>query len=417
MNALVIGSGARESALVWGLSRSSTVSRLYAGPGNAGTAEVAENIASLDPLDPDAVLGACRTHRIDLAVIGPEAPLAAGVVDRLDAAGVAALGATRRAARLESSKAFAKEFMARHRVPTARSQHVHEIGTAERLLRSSKRRLVVKRDGLADGKGVLDSDDMDALVTFARDGLRSGSILLEEHLSGPELSAFVLLSGHDRGDCFLLPYCADYKKQHEGEVGLNTGGMGSITPVPWITDELDRRIRARIIEPTVNGMAEEGLSYRGVLYVGLMVTEDGPRVIEYNVRFGDPEAQVLIPSLNTDLASLLDAVAAGRLPDVPPQDRAAACVVVASGGYPERYETGFPVDLPVADPDRGLIFHASTRTRDGRVVTGGGRCFSAVGLGSDLGAAAAHAYELAERIRFHGGWYRHDIAAAYRGNR
>ena len=417
MNALVIGSGARESALVWGLSRSSKVSRLYAGPGNAGTAEVAENVASLDPLDPDAVLDACRTHRIDLAVIGPEAPLAAGVVDHLDAAGVAAIGATRRAARLESSKAFAKEFMARHGVPAARSQQVHEIGTAERLLRSSKRRLVVKRDGLADGKGVLDSDDMDALVAFAREGLRSGSIVLEEHLSGPELSAFVLLAGSGRDDYLLLPYCADYKKQHEGEVGLNTGGMGSITPVPWMTDELDRRIRARIIEPTVNGMAEEDLSYRGVLYVGLMVTEDGPRVIEYNVRFGDPEAQVLIPSLNTDLASLLEAVAAGRLPGVPAQDRAAACVVVASGGYPERYETGCPVDLPVADPDRGLIFHASTRTCDGRVVTGGGRCFSAVGLGSDLGAAAAHAYELAERIRFHGGWYRHDIAAAYRGNR
>ena len=417
MKALVIGSGARESALAWALSRSSTVSHLYAGPGNAGTAEVADNLASLDPLDPDAVLAACRTHVIDLAVIGPEAPLAAGVVDRLDAAGVAALGASRAASRLESSKSFAKEFMARHGVPTARSQHVHEVGTAERLLRSSERPLVVKRDGLADGKGVLDSKDVDALVEFARDGLRSGSVLLEEHLSGPELSAFVLLPGGGRGDYLLLPYCADYKKQHEGEVGLNTGGMGSITPVPWITEKLDRRIRARIIEPTVRGMAEEGLSYRGVLYVGLMVTDDGPKVIEYNVRFGDPEAQALIPSLDTDLASLLEAVAAGRLPDAPTQDRAAVCVVVASGGYPECYETGFPVDLPVAAPDRGLIFHASTRTRDGGVVTGGGRCFSAVGLGQDLAGAAAHAYELAERIRFEGAWYRRDIARAFRGNR
>ncbi len=417
MKALVIGSGARESALVWALSRSSRVSHLYAGPGNAGTAEVADNLASLDPLDPHAVLAACRAHKIDLAVIGPEAPLAAGVVDHLDAAGVAALGASRQASRLESSKSFAKRFMARHGVPTARSQHVHEIGTAERLLRNSKRPLVVKRDGLADGKGVLDSGDVDALVEFARDGLRSGSILLEEHLSGPELSAFVLLPGRGRGDYLLLPYCADYKKAHEGEAGLNTGGMGSITPVPWLTGELDRQIRSRIIEPTVRGMAEEGLSYRGVLYVGLMATDDGPKVIEYNVRFGDPEAQVLIPSLNTDLASLLEAVAAGRLPDPPPQDRAAVCVVVASGGYPERYATGVPVDLPGAAPDRGLLFHASTRARDGRVVTGGGRCFSAVGLGRNLGTAAAHAYELAERIHFHGAWYRRDIAGAYRGSR
>ena len=307
--------------------------------------------------------------------------------------------------------------MARHGIPTARSQRVDEMDTAERLLRSSKPPLVVKRDGLADGKGVLDSDDVDALVAFARGGLRSGSILLEEHLRGAELSAFVLMPGGDRTDYLVLPYCADYKKQHEGEVGLNTGGMGSITPVPWISDELDRRIRTRIIEPTVRGMSDEGMSYRGVLYLGLMVTDDGPRVIEYNVRFGDPEAQALIPTLDTDVAALFASVAAGRLPAAPDQERAAVCVVVASGGYPERYETGFPVDLPVADPDRGLIFHASTQARDGRVVTGGGRCFSAVGLGPDLSAAADHAYELAERIRFHGGWCRRDIAAAYRGSR
>jgi phosphoribosylamine--glycine ligase len=417
LRALVVGSGARESALAWGLSRSSTVSHLYVGPGNAGTAEIAHNLIDLNPLDADAVLAACRRHAIDLAVIGPEAPLAAGVVDHLDGAGVAAFGASRAAARLESSKSYAKDFMDRHGVPTARSQRVQDVETATRVLRSSKRPLVVKRDGLADGKGVLDSADVDALVAFARDGLRSGSILLEEHLSGPEVSAFVLLSGGDRTGYLLLPYCADYKKQHEGEVGLNTGGLGSITPLPWITDELDRRIRTRIIEPTVHGMAEENLNYRGVLYVGLMVTDDGPKVIEYNVRFGDPEAQALIPTLDTDLATLFEAVAAGRLPAAPRQRGAAVVVVVASGGYPDRYETGFSVDLPAVDPERGLIFHAGTRTRDGRVVTGGGRCFSSVGLGPDLAVAADHAYELAERIRFHRGWYRRDIAAPYRSSR
>ncbi|CAI8016441.1 Phosphoribosylamine--glycine ligase [Geodia barretti] len=383
MRALVVGAGARENALVWALSRSPTVSHLYAGPGNAGTAQITHNLPDLDPLDPQAVLAECRKHAIDLALIGPEAPLAAGAVDVLDAAGIAAFGATRAAARLESSNGA----------------------------------WCVKRDGLADGKGVLDSADPDALVAFARDGLEAGPILLEEHMSGPELSAFVLLNGGAREDYLLLPYCADYKKQHEGEMGLNTGGMGSFTPVPWITDDLDRRIRTWIIDPTVEGMAEQGLSYRGVLYIGLMVTDDGPKVIEYNVRFGDPEAQALIPTLDTDLATLFEAVAAGRLPAAPRQRGAAVVVVVASGGYPARYETGFSVDLPAVDPERGLIFHAGTRTRDGRVVTGGGRCFSSVGLGPDLAVAADHAYELAERIRFHRGWYRRDIAAPYRSSR
>ena len=416
MRALVVGAGARENALVWALSRSPTVSHLYAGPGNAGTAQITHNLPDLDPLDPQAVLAECRKHAIDLALIGPEAPLAAGAVDVLDAAGIATFGATRAAARLESSKSFAKDFMARHGVPTASSHRVGDFETAARILRCSKRRLVVKRDGLADGKGVLDSADPDALVAFARDGLEAGPILLEEHMSGPELSAFVLLNGGAREDYLLLPYCADYKKQHEGEMGLNTGGMGSFTPVPWITDDLDRRIRTWIIDPTVEGMAEEGLSYRGVLYIGLMVTDDGPKVIEYNVRFGDPEAQALIPTLGTDLATLFEAVAAGRLPAAPRQRGAAVVVVVASGGYPDRYETGFSVDLPAVDPERGLIFHAGTRTRDGRVVTGGGRCFSSVGLGPDLAVAADHAYELAERIRFHRGWYRRDIAAPYRSS-
>lgn len=398
--------------MAWGLAQSHSVSQLYTGPGNAGTAQITHNLSDLDPLDPEAILTVCQTHAIQLAVIGPEASLAAGVVDRLTSAKILVFGASRAAARLETSKAFAKEFMARHEVPTAYAQLVQDAEEAERILRRSTRRLVVKRDGLADGKGVLDSTDVDALVEFARAGLEEGPIMLEEHLRGPELSAFVLLSGNE--DHLLLPYCADYKKQHEGEVGLNTGGMGSISPVPWITDELDRLIRAEIITPTVHGMASEGLSYCGVLYLGLMATDEGPKVIEYNVRFGDPEAQALLPTLGTDLGGLLQEIAAGRTPAVPAQRGAAVVVVVASGGYPEQYTTGLPVELPADAPTRGIVFHASTYEHDGRVVTGGGRCFSAVGLGADLASAADHAYEIAAQIRFKQSWYRSDIAGAYR---
>lgn len=412
MRALVVGSGAREHALIWGLKQSRTVSGLYAGPGNAGTSQIAENLSDIDPLDAKAVLAACRKHSIDLAVIGPEAPLVTGVVDLLSAAGIAVFGASRAAAQLEASKSFAKEFMARHNVPTASYQRYLEIPQTERALRHSKCRLVVKRDGLADGKGVLDSADVDALVEFAREGLKAGPIVLEEYLQGPELSVFVLLTSS--GYHLQLPYCADYKKQREGDLGLNTGGMGSISPVPWLSDELDERIRAEIVTPTVKGMAEEGLSYCGVLYIGLMATADGPKVIEYNVRFGDPEAQALLPTIDTDLATLFKEISAGRTPPPPTQHSTAVVVVIASGGYPDQYSTGLPVRLPAAGTESGLIFHANTRIRNRQILTGGGRCFSAVGLGENHSMAAEQAYKLATQICFKGSWFRRDIAASYR---
>ena len=410
MRVLILGNGGREHALAWRFSKSKRIAGLYVAPGNAGTAAIARNISSVSPTDIDAVLDVCDEHRINFVFVGPEAPLAAGVVDALRERDIPTVGPHAEAARLESSKAFAKEFMDRHGVPTARSKTFTSTEPLESYIRSQSGRQVVKKSGLAAGKGVLDTDDREALVRFATELVSDDAVVVEEYLSGYEVSIFVLTDGEGH---LTLPACADYKKAGVGNTGPNTGGMGAVCPVPWLEPEMLGRIESEVVEPSIRGLAEDGLSYHGVLYIGLMVTELGPRVLEYNVRLGDPEAQVLLPIIESDIGNLSSAIVEGALASFPLRvsEGFALGVVVAAAGYPGGYHTGLEVDpLPHIPEQEGLIFHAATESAaDGRVLTGGGRCFAAVGRGRGLLEARSHAYRLANNITFDGAWFRPDI--------
>jgi phosphoribosylamine---glycine ligase len=409
LRALVIGSGAREHALAWAFSKSARLSDLFVAPGNVGTAELGTNL-DLDPLAFRAVVGACREHRIDAVFVGPEDPLATGLVDELVAAGIPVVGPPRRAAQLEASKVFSKQFMQRHRIPTAGCETVSTREALEAAVQRLKGKAVLKQDGLAAGKGVLASADKDALVSFGREALEHGSVLIEEFLEGYELSVFVLMDGTDFS---VLPPCADFKKAGEGETGPNTGGMGSICPVPWVESSLLSEIESRVVMPTLTGMKEEGLAYRGVLFCGLMITPRGPRVLEYNVRLGDPESQALLPLILSDFGNLVDSLLGGTLLKFPVRFKphSATAVVVASAGYPGPYRKGVPIEsLPNVDFNDTFVFQASTHAdRSGRLVTGGGRCFTVVGLGDDTLAATEKAYTLAPEVKFEGAWWRPDI--------
>lgn len=416
MRVLVIGSGAREHALAWKLSQSRRVRGLFIGPGNAGTKTVGTNLPGVDPLSFDTVLSACRENSIDCVLVGPEIPLAAGIVDFLFDNGICAVGPNRKAAQLEASKAFSKAFMVRNGIPTAgAAEFADAAGFEEYVRKSSGRRLVVKKSGLAAGKGVLESAVTEELIAFGRSILGEDRLLVEEFLDGWEVSIF----GASDGKSFvILPPCTDFKKAHDGDTGPNTGGMGSICPVPRVDGVLIRRIERDIAAPTYDAMTREGIAYTGILYFGLMVTKEGPKVLEFNVRFGDPEAQVLMPVLGCDFGGLLEAMTSGSLASFAPgADRlpsgpaAALGVVIAARGYPGPTAKGVPVDpLPSLEPQKAVIFHASTSLgADGRLLAGGGRCFTAVGLGADLRGAADRAYDAAARVRFDGGWYRRDI--------
>lgn len=410
MRVLILGNGAREHALAWRFSKSKRIAGLYVAPGNAGTATLAENLPGLSPVDVPAVLAACEEHRISLVFVGPEDPLAAGLVDALVENGIPTVGPHRAAARLESSKAFAKDFMARHGIPTAESRTFQSFEELRAYVESSSVRLVVKKSGLAAGKGVFDSDNRDALLTFAEAMIGEDEVVVEEHLSGYEVSIFVLTDGEGY---LTLPPCADYKKAGVGNTGPNTGGMGAVCPVPWLEPDTATKIQSEVVEPSVRGLAEEGLSYKGVLYIGLMVTDSGPKVLEYNVRLGDPESQVLLPLIRSDFGNLTTAIVEGNLSSFPLSisDGFAMGVVVAAAGYPGEYPKGLPVyGLPVPQEQEGIVFHAATgRDEDGTIITGGGRCFTAVGAGSGLLEARSRAYRLANQIAFEGAWFRPDI--------
>lgn len=414
MKALVLGSGAREHALAWKFSKSKRISGLFIAPGNSGTAELGENLPDLDPLDTDSVIKSCRDRKIDFVFVGSEEPLAAGIVDRLGEEGIRAFGPGREAAQLESSKAFAKQFMNRHGIPTAPSREFDSETEFSSYMGSHDRRVVVKKSGLAAGKGVMDSEDREELIRFGKQALAHDRIVVEDYLVGYELSVFALTDGQN---WVILPVCSDFKKAQDDDIGKNTGGMGAVCPVPTVDSNLLGQIERTIVTPTFRGLAEDGLSYKGVLYFGLMNTAEGPLLLEYNVRFGDPEAQVLVPLIESDLANLLDAVMEQKLPDFPLRlsGKSALGVVVASDGYPDRYKKGHPVSpIPSFPEDEVLVFHASTKTdKAGRLVTGGGRCFTIVGLGSNLLNANVRAYEAAKTIQFDGSWYRHDIGKRF----
>ena len=411
MRPLVVGSGAREHALAWKLAASPLVEQVLIAPGNAATADLGRNLPEVQPTDPAAVARAAREHGVDLAVIGPEDALAAGAADRLRDDAVAVVGPPAHAARLESSKAFCRGFLERHDIPAPGTWELRDATAMQRFLSSHSGDLVLKMDGLAQGKGVFESADRAALMRFGQDALARGPVLAQEYLHGYELSLFVLMDG---SDVTVLPLCCDYKKAGNGNTGANTGGMGSVCPVPWVDGELTAAIDRRIVQPTVRGLRQEGLLYRGVLFIGLMVTDRGPYVLEFNVRFGDPETPALLPLLATDLAELLYAVATGSLPQAPVawRPQSAVCVVAAAGGYPAAYRTGLAVQsLPAPTDPRGAVFHAGTVSDGAALRTGGGRCFAVTGLGDDLTAARANAYALLEQLRFPGAWWRTDVGA------
>lgn len=413
---LLIGGGGREHALAWKLAQSPRLGRMVAAPGNPGIAAHARCVAVKDTAI-DGLVELARRERPDLVVVGPEVPLAMGLADRLRAAGFAVFGASAAAARLESSKAFAKDLMARHGIPTARFRTFHEMEGARRYGRDLGAPLVVKADGLAAGKGVIvcrTLDEVDRALArcfeeraFGESGL---TVVMEEFLEGEEASFFALSDG-----AAVLPLAAaqDHKTVFDGDLGPNTGGMGAYSPAPVLDAALEERVMADVVRPVIAAMSKEGAPYAGVLYVGLMITREGPKVIEFNCRFGDPECQAILPRLEADLLALLLAAATGQglPPALPWSPQASVCVVMTSAGYPGPYETGRPITGPEAAAAlAGVnVFQAGTALDAGALVTAGGRVLGVQALGPDVASAIRAAYAGVERIRFDGAHYRRDI--------
>ena len=417
MNVLIIGSGGREHALAWKVAQDERVEKVFVAPGNAGTAiEVkCENVA-IDVLELDKLVAFAKDN-VSLTIVGPEAPLVAGVVDRFRAQGLPCFGPTAGAAQLEGSKAFTKDFLARHQIPTAEYQNFTEIEPALAYLREKGAPIVIKADGLAAGKGVIVAMTLQEAEDAVRDMLagnafgEAGSrVVIEEFLDGEEASFIVMVDGEH-----VLPMATsqDHKRVGDGDTGPNTGGMGAYSPAPVVTNEVHQRVMEQIIWPTVRGMAAEGNIYTGFLYAGLMIDADGnPKVIEFNCRFGDPETQPIMLRLQSSLVTLVEAAVAGTLDQVSAQwdPRCSLGVVLAAGGYPADYAKGDVISgLEEAVSDNGKVFHAGTALKDGQVVTSGGRVLCATALGETVKAAQQGAYELARQISWKGSFYRSDI--------
>ena len=418
MKILVIGSGAREHALAWKLARESGVDAVICAPGNPGIASAARCLPA-DVRNPAELLALAESQNIDLTVVGPELPLSRGVVDAFTAAGRAIVGPTRAAAALEWSKAFAKDFMARHRVPTAAFRVCESADAALAAIGRGEFTfpLVLKADGLAAGKGVVIADDrptaeavVQSMMIDRRFGDAGDRIVLEEFLAGQEASYFILADGTN---FVQFGTAQDHKRIFDDDRGPNTGGMGAFAPSPLVTPDVSRRVDDEIVSPVLAGMEREGYPYRGFLYVGLMLTSDGPKVIEFNVRFGDPEAQVVLPMLDEDLAWLLGEAATGALPSRPARFRNEphVGVVLAAGGYPDAPESGQPIaGLDAANQVPGaIVFHAGTARHDGQLVTSGGRVLTVVGRSTSYRDAIDTAYAAASQIHFDGMQYRRDI--------
>jgi phosphoribosylamine--glycine ligase len=415
---LVIGEGGREHALCWKLAASPRVAEVFCAPGNGGTGAVATNVA-IAAAEIDALLAFARDHAIDLTVIGPEVPLVAGIVDRFRAAGLAIFGPIAAAARLEGSKAFAKAFMARHRIPTAAYATFTQLDPALAYVHAQGAPIVVKASGLAAGKGVIVAQTvaeaeaaLRAIMAERAFGDAGAEVVIEQCLVGEECSVLAITDGTH---LFTLPAAQDHKAIGEGDIGPNTGGMGAYCPAPILTPELTERVEREVLRPVIDAMRGAGTPLTGVLYAGLMIVAGDPYVLEFNCRFGDPECQPLMANLDNDLYEVLAAAVAGTLADHRPIARAGAAltVVMASEGYPGSYPKGREITgIAAAEeaPDT-LVFHAGTRAADGRILTSGGRVLGVTGLGPTLAVAQARAYAACERIHFAGAYYRRDIGA------
>lgn len=417
INVLLLGSGGRECALAWKISQSPLLNTLYIAPGNPGTAAYGTNVPGLSPMDFDAVEAFCRSHDIGLVVAGNEDPLVAGIADRLTGAGIKVFGPVKAGAMLEGSKDHAKRFMARHGVPTAayRTFTAAEADAGCDFLATLQPPYVLKADGLAAGKGVLIIDSLDEARTALRDmlggrfGQASASVVVEEFLSGIECSVFVLTDG--TGAYRLLPVAKDYKRIGEGDTGLNTGGMGAVSPVPFADEAFMRKVEERIVRPTVEGLKADGVDYRGFIFLGLINVGGEPLVIEYNVRMGDPETEAVMLRVSSDLLALMAAGAAGALGQLPlaVDPRAAATVMLVSGGYPGSYAKGKAI-TGVESVEGAQVFHAGTaKGPDGTLVTAGGRVLAVSALADTLPEALAKSYGEAAKIAFEGEYHRRDI--------
>ena len=413
MKVLLIGSGGREHALAWKIAQSPLLTTLYAIPGNPGIAEHA-TLVPISADDLDEILAFCRGHEIDFVVVGPEAPLVAGLADQLRAEGFAVFGPSAAAAQLEGSKGFTKDLCARYDIPTGAYQRFNNAPKAKAYARAQGAPIVIKADGLAAGKGVTVAMTLDEAFAAIDDcfegafGEAGAEVVVEAFLDGEEASFFCLCDGKT-----LLPLATaqDHKRVGDGDTGPNTGGMGAYSPAPVMTPDLVERTMKEIIEPTMRGMAEMGMPFSGVFFAGLMITDKGPELIEYNVRFGDPECQVLMMRLKSDLLELLHATATGRLHEVDAEwrDETALTVVLASKGYPGSYEKNTPIRaLPAATQD-AKVFHAGTALKDHQLVATGGRVLNATALGSSVADAQAAAYRLVDTVEWDNGFCRRDI--------
>ena len=417
MNVLVLGSGGREHALAWAIAKSPRLDSLFVAPGNGGTATIAKNVP-LDMNDADAVIGFARSENIDLVVVGPEAPLVAGVADAIRAAGIAVFGPGAQGARLEGSKSFSKEFMLAHGLPTARYKKCTSQDEAMDYLHEVGAPIVVKADGLAAGKGVVVAEDMEEAEEAVRDcfagdfGEAGSVVVIEEMLEGPECSMLAFLS---EGKALAMPCAQDHKRAFDGDLGPNTGGMGVYSPVPCVTPELEAAMQEIMQNAAAATAKEFDDAYSGVLYGGFMLTAEGPKLLEFNARFGDPETQVIMPRLESDALEAFYMVATGKLDalDLRWTDQVAVCVVLASDGYPGSYEKG-KVILGIEEAeelDGVTVFHAGTAfNQDDELVTNGGRVLNVVALADTFEDARELAYEACDKINFEGKQYRHDIA-------